>query len=359
MDMDAALRLSFYRDIAVVNEAHGVALVQHVETKAIYVKKTLHVYDLRVFQYLMAHPVPGIPKIEALVEGDGCLYVIEEYISGPSLRERLDASGPLPADEALGHLEQLCDILRPLHSLSSPIVHRDIKPSNLILSPAGRLYLVDFNAAKETSDRKSRDTVLIGTAGYAAPEQYGFSSSQPTADIYALGVLLNEMLTGKMPQEERSDGPLAAVIQKCLQMDPSHRYPTVDLLLQDIKRQKRLPHTSISKVRTWFLPGFRSNSPLRWGLAIVWYAFVLFLSCTAEEKDAGPTELLLFRLTIFLLFFTETLWIGNYRDAWQCVPLSRHPKVGIRLLGITVWAVILFFAVMVLMILLTELFCTG
>ncbi len=348
MEVDAALCLSFYRDIATLNEAHGVALVQHVETKAVYVKKTLTVYDLQVFQHLKDHPVAGIPRIEELVETDGRLYVIEEYISGRSLREVLAASGPLPPAEALVCLHQLCDILRPLHSLSPPIVHRDIKPSNLILTPAGRLYLVDFNAAKETSDAKARDTVLLGTAGYAAPEQYGFSPSQPTADIYALGVLLNEMLTGKLPQEERADGPLTAVIQKCLRMEPSQRYQTVDLLLQDAKRRSRLPRTAAKSIRPWLLPGFRSNKPLRWALAALWYALLLLLSCTAVVKDTPPTDLLLLRITLFLIFFGETLWLGNYRNAWQHLPLSRNPSKPIRLLGIVLWAVVLFFAVMVL-----------
>lgn len=355
MEVDAALCLSFYRDIAILNEAHGVDLVQHVETKAIYVKKTLTVYDLQVFQHLKDHPVAGIPRIEELVETDGRLYVIEEYISGRSLREVLAASGPLSPAEALNCLRQLCDILRPLHSLSPPIVHRDIKPSNLLLTPAGRLYLVDFNAAKEASDTKARDTVLLGTAGYAAPEQYGFSPSQPTADIYALGVLLNEMLTGKLPQEELADGPLTAVIQRCLRMEPSQRYQTVDLLLQDAKRRSHLPWTAAKSIRTWLPPGFRSGNPLRWALAALWYILLLLLSCTAVVKDTPPTDLLLLRITLFLIFFGETLWLGNYRNAWQHLPLSRNPSKPIRLLGMVLWAVVLFFAVMVLTALLSLL----
>lgn len=355
MEVDAALCLSFYRDIATLNEAHGVDLVQHVETKAIYVKKTLTVYDLQVFQHLKDHPVAGIPRIEELVETDDRLYVIEEYISGRSLREVLAASGPLSPAEALDCLRQLCDILRPLHSLSPPIVHRDIKPSNLLLTPAGRLYLVDFNAAKETSDTKARDTVLLGTAGYAAPEQYGFSPSQPTADIYALGVLLNEVLTGKLPQEELADGPLTAVIQKCLRMEPSQRYQTVDLLLQDAKRRSHLPWTAAKSIRAWLPPGFRSGKPLRWVLAALWYILLLLLSCTAVVKDTPPTDLLLLRITLFLIFFGETLWLGNYRNAWQHLPLSRNPSKPIRLLGMVLWAVVLFFAVMVLTALLSLL----
>lgn len=348
MDVDAALRLSFYRDIATLNEAHGVTLVQHVETKAVYVKKTLTVYDSRVFQYLKDHPAPGIPNIEELVETDGQLHVIEEYISGRSLREILDTDGPLPVAGALSCLQQLCDILRPLHSLSPPIVHRDIKPSNLLLTPAGRWYLVDFNAAKEASDTQARDTVLIGTVGYAAPEQYGFSASQPTADIYALGVLLNEMLTGKLPQQVLAQGPLAPVIQKCLRMEPARRYQTVDLLLRDIQGRSLLPHTTAAAIRAWLPPGFRTNNPLRWLLAILWYFLIVIMSCTAVIKDTTPTDLLLLRITLFLIFLGETLWLGNHRNAWHRLPLSRNPSKPIRVLGVTLWAVVLFVAVMVL-----------
>lgn len=337
MDVAAALCLSFYRDIATLNEAHGVALVQHVETKAVYVKKTLRVYDLRVFQYLKNHPIPGIPRIEELVQANGLLYVIEEYISGRSLREMLDTSGPLPAAQALSCLQQLCDILRPLHSLSPPIVHRDIKPSNILLTPAGQWYLVDFNAAKETSDTKARDTVLLGTVGYAAPEQYGFSPSQPTADIYALGVLLNEMLTGKLPQQALPDGPLASVIRTCLQMEPARRYQTVDRLLRGLRR----PGLTF---QSWLPPGFRSRSPFRWALAIVWYALFLFISCTATLKEAGPVDLLVLRITLCLIFCTETLWLGNYQNIWNVLPLSSHPRRTVRVPGIALWAVVLFFA---------------
>ena len=348
MDVDAALRLSFYQTIATLNEAHGVVLVQHVETKAVFVKKVLTVYDIQVFQHLKDHPVPGVPRLQELVESEGRLYVIEEYIAGRSLREVLDTSGPLPPADALACLQQLCGTLRPLHSLSPPIVHRDIKPSNLILTPAGQLYLVDFNAAKETSGGKARDTVLIGTAGYAAPEQYGFSPSQPTADLYALGVLLNEMLTGKLPQQELAQGPLAPVIQKCLRMEPARRYQTVDLLLRDIKGRHLLPRTTAAGVRAWLPPGLRTDKPLRWLLAILWYLLIVAMSCTAVSKDTTPTDLFLLRITLFLIFFGETLWLGNYRNVWHRLPLSGNPGKPLRVLGITLWAVVLFFAVMVL-----------
>ncbi len=150
MELQAELRLSFYREIATLNEKHGVMLVQHVESGKIYVRKTLSVYDLRVFQYLQSACVPGVVHIEELIETKGRLIVIEEYVSGVSLREYLDEHGPLPLDLALSYLKQLCAILRPLHQLNPPVVHRDIKPSDILITPMNQLMLVDFNAAKTT-----------------------------------------------------------------------------------------------------------------------------------------------------------------------------------------------------------------
>lgn len=354
MDVDVELRLSFYRDVAMLNEEHGVTLVQHVETKKIFVKKILAIYDIRVFEHLMSKPVPGIPRIQELVETGSRLYVIEEYISGVSLQERLDAVGPLKTVVALSYIRQLCDILRPLHSLSPPIVHRDIKPSNIIITSAGQLYLVDFNSAKETSGSKDRDTVLIGTFGYAAPEQYGFLASQPTADIYALGVLLNEMLTGKKPQEEMPPGPLAAVIKKCVQMEPSNRYQCIDQFLRQIDVRSTSPQAPEEKAKSWFLPGFRTHKPLRWILAIAWYAFMILVSSTAVVEDAGPTEMVILRIFYFICFFSETLWIGNYGNVWKHFPLSRHPNRVVRVLGVVCWAFVLFFAVVIVMAILTR-----
>ena len=348
MDIQAELRLSFYREIGILDQEHGVSLVQHVETQKVYVRKTLTIYDTRVFQYLMAHPVSGVPKIQELVESQGTLYVIEEYISGTSLRETLDTAGKLPPSVALGYLRQLCDILRPLHRLQAPIVHRDIKPSNIIIAHTGQLYLVDFNAAKEAADAKGRDTVLIGTFGYAAPEQYGFSASQPTTDIYALGVLLNEMLTGKLPQEEMAGGPLAAVIQKCLQMEPLRRYQNVDQLLQEAQSGSAAPCTEETRADSWRLPGFRSRKFFRWVLAVLWYAFGLLISLSIVVEGVGPGEQRIFRIAFFVAFFLETLWVGNYRDVWEYFPLSGSENRRTCVLGVACWGLALFVAILML-----------
>ena len=120
MDLESQLQLSYYREIALLNENHRVWLVQHTETQKIYVKKALEVYDLQVYRYLQQNPQPGIPRIFQLIQGDGPLFVIEEYISGRSLKEILEEKGTLPMQEAISILRQLCATLRPLHALHRP-----------------------------------------------------------------------------------------------------------------------------------------------------------------------------------------------------------------------------------------------
>lgn len=360
MYLQQQLRLSFYREIATLNQAHDVKLVQHVETGKIYVLKALHIYDLHVFERLKRHPIPGIPTIEELIEDDQILYVIEEYISGTTLREYLDTKGPVSPQQAVAWVQQLCHILRPLHAQTPPVVHRDIKPSNLILTSCGCLYLVDLDSAKESSQAKRQDTVLMGTAGYAAPEQYGFSPSQPTTDIYAIGVLLNELLTGRLPTSQRFRGRLAKVIDRCLQMEPSKRYPSVDALLRDLApapspAQEAEVERNITA--SWLPPGFRGrNIPVAIA-ATLWYITILAMStCLTVEGVTSPLELTLNRIAMFLVLVSETLWLGNYRGVWKYMPLSCRPDRISKVFGIAMWACFLMFIIILILVLLTDYF---
>lgn len=345
MTIENQLRLSYYREIGDVNAAHGVKLVQHVENGRVFVRKTLTVYDIRVFRYLAAHPTAGTPRIAELVEDDNTLYVIEEYISGVSLREMLRERGPLSEREAAEYVRQLCVILSPFHRLTPPIVHRDIKPENLIVKPDGELVLVDFNSAKESASGGTRDTVLIGTAGYAAPEQYGFSPSTPAADVYAAGVLLNELATGRPPKEQLCTGRLGRIVTKCTQMDPGSRYRDADELFRALCAAEKSEGGPVTGIRGWLPPGLGSRKFWVVLLAVPWYAFFTAISFSLQVKDAAGGELVLNRIFCFLLFLAETFWVGNYRQVQTHLPLSDSGKPLIRVLGVVLWGAVLMFGV--------------
>lgn len=226
---DQELPVSYYEEISQLNKAHRVSIVRHRETGKICVKKILSVYNPAVYAALFHHPVKQTPRIYALYENQGTLTVIEEYISGDSLEEILEICGPLPEQETIRIAIMLCRILEELHSFTPPLIHRDIKPSNILVTEDGEIVLLDMNAAKFMNTDKAADTRLLGTPGFAAPEQFGFGSSTTATDLYAVGVLM-DMLLGGRP----ATPGLQKIISKCRELDPARRYQSASDLVRDL-----------------------------------------------------------------------------------------------------------------------------
>ena len=236
---------------------------------------------------------------------------------------------------------QLCKILIELHSRKPAIIHRDIKPSNIMLLPDGTVSLFDFNSAKTASVTGNRDTVLIGPAGYAAPEQYGFSASTPQTDIYALGVLLNVMLTGSLPWERTATGRLRGIITRCLRMEPRKRYVGAWDLYSALRRAKN-EHIS------WFLPGFRS---LRWYKmipAVAWYVFTIVFAFRADVKSSDLATNVCVRLIFLMLGFFPVMFYANYMGVQRYFPLVNNQNRIVRFVGLLIAP--LFLAVIMIVI---------
>ncbi|MCL1820824.1 MAG: protein kinase [Oscillospiraceae bacterium] len=181
----------------------------------------------------------GLPRFEPQIEGDGAVFSLREYIDGLSLEEYL-LEHPV-ADEMLAvHIiAELCDILTLLHSQPTPIIHRDIKPSNIIIDPNNHsVMLIDFGVSRKLCEESGSDTVLVATRGYAAPEQFGFAQTDTRSDIYSLGVVLRNMLTGS--ENRISSKALERITQKCTALDPKARFQSaVDLKKALIKAKPR------------------------------------------------------------------------------------------------------------------------
>lgn len=156
--------------------------------------------------------------------------VLEEFIQGDTLDSLLRTSRLSP-DQTREIMIQLCQALRVLHSIGA--VHRDVKPENIILRER-EAVLIDFDAARLHKPACESDTVILGTTGFAAPEQYGLSQSDARADIYSLGVLMNVMLTGEHPSRKLAGGRLGRVVQRCTQVNPKKRYRSVIHLMEAI-----------------------------------------------------------------------------------------------------------------------------
>ena len=181
-----------------------------------------------VYRKLLGISCPNLPQIMETAERDGMVLVLEEYIQGDSLAYLLE--GALFSNaEARRITLQLCNALWVLHKLGA--VHRDIKPENVILR-GSEAVLIDFDASRIFKSGTDQDTQVLGTMGYAAPEQYGIAQTDERADIYSLGVLLNIMLTGKHPSKELASGRLGRIVQKCTVVNPKKRYQSVLYLME-------------------------------------------------------------------------------------------------------------------------------
>ena len=226
-----ALSLSLYQDVRHLSDRQDIILVKYRESGGLFVKKFLTAYNKSIYEYLMDRPVSHMPELKALYEGRNCLILIEEYIAGRTLAELLD-DGPLPEGESVRIAKGVCRVLKELHSLPVPIIHRDVKPSNIMITQEGEVFLLDMNVAKWYDPEKTDDTRYLGTQYYAAPEQagYGFAASSARSDIYAVGVLLNVMLTGKYPKEQKADGRIWDVIERCISLEAKDRYTAEELL---------------------------------------------------------------------------------------------------------------------------------
>ena len=179
----------------------------------------------------------NVPEIyDVCTNGDETL-IIEEFITGTRLSDILGEK-KLKAAEAVKYCINICDALAFLHS--NNIVHRDIKPSNIIINADNEAMLIDLQTARKISEEHDNDTKNLGTVGYAAPEQFGIVQSMPSTDIYALGVMLNEMLTGKHPSIQTPEGKLGRIIEKCTHTPMLKRYQDVYELKKDLKQCRRI-----------------------------------------------------------------------------------------------------------------------
>ena len=164
----------------------------------------------------------NLPEIYEVLELDDGQIVLEEYIDGITAAQVMEIDKYQPAG-AKKVLRSVCDALTVLHKQG--IVHRDVKPENVMIDKSGRVVLIDFNASRMESNA-SKDTVIMGTVGYASPEQLGLLQTDARTDVYAAGVLYNVMLTGQHPSATMAPGKAGVIVRKCTAVNPKERYQT-------------------------------------------------------------------------------------------------------------------------------------
>lgn len=368
MTLEEESRLSFYRELTVLDEKKNIVLVQDIRNSELCVKKTLDIYSRDVYEQLASVRIEGVPAVKECVADDGKLIVVEEYVQGRSLKQVLDEHGLLNEEQAYDIAVQLADILVRLHQLEPAIVHRDIKPSNIIIEKNGHVNLIDFNAARHVNADKNEDTRMLGTVYFAAPEQFGFGQSDERTDIYSLGATINYIMTGDKPGAGIAECRFSDILKKCLMVDAKDRYQSAEELrgvldmlnysiVQDNRKKAETAFgkdNTISVVRTYrnirdiivkmyrkyqkrnydidtswrryLLPGFRRLNVVYCLIALVWYAVIVWMTITfavTDSKTGIPVtggELTMYKIAVFVLLFGMTMWFGNYLNIRRKLP---------------------------------------
>jgi serine/threonine protein kinase len=185
---------------------------------------------------------PHLPQVCDFFEDNGHHYLVMDFIEGQTLDQRLAAKQrPFSEQQVRLWADQLSAVLSYLHKQNPPIIFRDLKPDNIMLDQNDQIKLIDFGIARLFKPAQARDTQVIGTPGYAAPEQYGSGQTDERADVYGLGVTLLTLLTGHDPAADPFHLPLvqrlnpavstqmANVIQRATQIQPGHRFQSIYL----------------------------------------------------------------------------------------------------------------------------------
>lgn len=206
-------------------------LVEDLKSKEKFLLKVIGRTNL-LYSQLSGIKNSALPKIFYVEESDEATYVVEEFLSGSDLQKYFEVHGALDEQTACRLAIEICDALEELHKWH--IIHRDIKPSNLFLTEADEFKLIDFDAARMEKPGKFADTRMIGTPGFAAPEQYGFHQTDERTDIFSLGLTMKILLG-----YENYRGFLSPVIEKCIEFDPNKRFQSAESLRRAIIRRKR------------------------------------------------------------------------------------------------------------------------
>lgn len=338
MDLANEYVLSFYKELTQIDKLKKVSLLQHIETGDIFVKKYIEKYCLDVYLQLKENPIESTPRIiEVLDDADG-IIVIEEYIKGKTLQRILDEEGVFSEARVQKYMETMTIIVEELHELTPPVIHRDIKPDNIILSDDGQIKLIDFGASKNINKDNTRDTHLLGTQNFAAPEQYGFGSSDVRTDVYGIGATFNYLLTKKSPNEGIAEGRLHDILKKCLMLSPDERYQCMyDLYADIIGIRANGYEKELNTNNSYYPVGFRSNNKFAMIGATVYYSICVFAFLVLSIGETVP--MVLSNLVLLLIMIASLFWFGDYLGCRT--KITGHTKIGV-LLAVILWMIVVF-----------------
>ena len=262
---------------------------------------------------------PYLARVLYLHQTDNKVMVVREYISGDSLADKLKGGQTIPSESAISIIAQICEGLEALHK--NGLVHRDINPNNIIITTDGNVKIIDYGIVRSFEANKSADTVILGTPGYAAPEQFGFSQSNARTDIYAVGVMFNVMLTGKLPNERIAEGALGRIIAKCIEIDSKQRYNSMGEL--KIAVQNKIVSGNQAERLIKALPGLRSSNTAMVVTSIFLYITVAILTFMHFTTiNGGAVDVFLAISSYIASAIIPFFCFHNFLGIWDKLPFT-------------------------------------
>lgn len=265
-----------------LNSRNTLFLIRQPSTGRILTGRRVTPEQMEIYAKIREQQAPHVPMVRDIIrEADGQYFVLQDYIQGITLEQLLAKQHFLSYAETAHIGVQLCLALEKLHAAG--IIHRDIKPANVMITADNEVYLIDFDISRVQKENRNADTRILGTKGYAAPEQFGFQQTDARTDIYALGILLNQMCTGEFPQTQLAGRPLAQIIRKCTEIDPQKRYAGAAEVKKALEagypecRAGAVAQNAAPAAKKTGIPGFRSGNPVHILLAVLGYGvFAVF-----------------------------------------------------------------------------------
>lgn len=362
MNIDEEYKLSLYEELKSMHKSRKseIFLVQNTLDEKFYIKRVLKEYTLQVYESLTHIESKNMAKIYEVFEHEDKLIIIEEFISGHTLQDILKREGNLSEDIVAKYMIDLCNALKKIHNLNPCIIHRDIKPANIMISNDGVLKLIDFDIARIYKYGENMDTTLLGTKGYASPEQFGFDQTDCRSDIYAIGIMMNVLTTGKHTKEIESDGKLKDIIKRCTKISANERYQSVEDLKADLEKLISTDYKEVKKLyklnkssdndikdlninikknnNLWdILPGFRSRNKLNMMLAILWYLFLITGLVFVDSTITFIGNILVIGLLLSL-----SLLYTNFLNIKSKLPMIRSKERYFSIFGYIIYSFILF-----------------
>ncbi len=241
---------------------------------------------------------PALPRIVDIIDNGITIYVVMDYIEGESLDKILKEYGAQSEEQVVAWAKQLCDALSYLHSQKPPIIYRDMKPANVMLKPEGNIKIIDFGIAREYKEQSLADTTVLGTKGYAPPEQYS-GQTDARSDIFALGMTMHHLLTGVDPRSGEAYAPVRQwnpeisegvemIIDRCVEPAPENRYQSCADLLYDLEHPELITK-GFKKKQKRKLAAFLASFSLAVVLAVT--GLVLHLSATRVNNQDYDSNL--------------------------------------------------------------------